>query len=86
MAFMNVWLFATLALLLPFACAAFLALRGTMADRLVAVQFASAVAVFILMLLAKAVDQRSFLDLALTLVLVTYPGTLIYTHFLERWL
>lgn len=86
MAFMNAWLVAALALLPPFACGAFLALRGSTADRLVAVQFASAITVFFLMLLAMAVDQRSFLDLALTLVFVTYPGMLIYTHFLERWL
>jgi multicomponent Na+:H+ antiporter subunit F len=86
MAFMNAWLIAALALLPPFACGAFLALRGPMAARLVAVQFASALTVFIMILLAMAIDQPSFLDLALTLVLVTYPGMLIYTHCLERWL
>lgn len=86
MAFMNAWLIAALALLPPFACGAFLALRGTAASRLVAVQFASAITVFILILLSMAVHQRPFLDLALTLVFVTYPGMLIYTHFLERWL
>jgi multicomponent Na+:H+ antiporter subunit F len=86
MAFMNAWLIAALALLPPFACGAFLALRGTAASRLVAVQFASAITVFILILLSMAVHQHSFLDLALTLVFVTYPGMLIYTHFLERWL
>ncbi|HEU5020153.1 MAG TPA: monovalent cation/H+ antiporter complex subunit F [Pseudolabrys sp.] len=63
-----------------------MALRGPIAGRVVAVQFASAVTAFILILLAMAVDQRSFLDLALTLVFVSYPGMLIYTHFLERWL
>ena len=86
MAFMNVWLAAALALLPPFACGALLTIGGPAGGRLVAVQFASAIAVLILMLLAMAVDQRSFLDLALTLALVTYPGRLIYTHFLERWL
>lgn len=61
MAFMNAWLIAALALLPPFACAAFLALRGSMANRLVAVQLGSAITVFILMLLTMAVDQQSFL-------------------------
>lgn len=86
MAFMNAWLVAALALLPPFACGVLMALRGPLGNRLVAVEFASAIGVFFLVLLAMAVDQSSFLDLALTLTLVTLPGMLIYTHFLERWL
>ena len=33
-----------------------------------------------------AFDQSSFIDLALTLALLTLPGTLVMALFLERWL
>jgi multisubunit Na+/H+ antiporter MnhF subunit len=83
---MTPWLIAALALLPPLAICVVLALRGPIAERLVAVQVGTGLGVFLLMLLAMADEQPSFLDLALALVLVSYPGTLIYTHFLERWL
>ncbi|EYD77712.1 hypothetical protein Rumeso_00670 [Rubellimicrobium mesophilum DSM 19309] len=86
MAGMTVWLLAAIGLLPSLAVSAVMALRGSTADRLVAVQFCTTVAAFMLVLLTVAFDQPSFLDLGLLLVLVTYPGTLIYTWFLERWL
>ncbi len=86
MAGLNVWLLATLGFLPPLAVSAILALRGPVADRLVAIQFCTTIAALMLVLLTVAFDQPSFLDLGLVLILVTYPGTLLYTWFLERWL
>lgn len=80
------WLWATVALLPPFALAALMALRGPMAGRLVAAQLASAVAVPVLVAMSYAFDQPSEVDLALSLVLLTLPGTLLMAVFLERWL
>jgi multisubunit Na+/H+ antiporter MnhF subunit len=86
MAGMNAWLAAALALLPPLMAAAGLALRANTGNLLVAVQFATTLAIEIVIALAMAAAQPSFLDLALALALVGYPGTLIYTHFFERWL
>ncbi|SER10411.1 Multiple resistance and pH regulation protein F (MrpF / PhaF) [Faunimonas pinastri] len=86
MAGLNAWLLAALGLLPPLALSAFVALRGDPTRRLVATQFCTSNTLFMLVLLTVALDQPSFLDLGLTLVLVNYPGTLIYSHFLERWL
>lgn len=83
---LNNWMVAVIGLLPPLGAAAFLALRGRSERRLIAGQFAAATTVLIVVLLAMAGDETSFLDLALALVLVGYAGTLVYAHFLERWL
>jgi multisubunit Na+/H+ antiporter MnhF subunit len=80
------WMLAILALVPAFAVPAIAACRGTTAARLVAVQFATALAAMILLLMTFAFDQSAFGDLALALVLLTLPGTLIMALFLERWL
>lgn len=83
---MNVWLAAIIALLVPFAIPVAVALRGGIAQRLVAVAFATILAVLELVLMSFAFDQPSFIDLPLTLGLMSLPGTLVFAHFLERWL
>ena len=83
---MTPWMLATLALMPPFAIAATAAARGGTAGRLVAVQLATSVAILVLALMTFAFDQGSFIDLALTLALLTLPGTLVIAFFLERWL
>jgi len=86
MASLNPFLIAAIALIPPFACAVLVASYGPVSRRVVAVQFGTTMTVFLLMLLSLAMRQPSFLDLPLTMVLISYPGTMIYTHFLERWL
>ena len=83
---MNVWMAAILALLPPLAFSAVLAWRGRPAQRFAAYQFAGSVTVLILTLLAFATDQASITDLALTLVLLNLPGTMLLAVFLERWI
>lgn len=83
---MNVWLAAIIALLVPFAIPVAVALRGSIAQRLVAVAFATILAILELVLMSFAFDQPSFIDLPLTLGLMSLPGTLVFAHFLERWL
>jgi len=80
------WLVALLALLPAFALSVLMALRGRVGARLVGVQLASSVAVLILVAMSFAFDQPSLLDLPLTLVLLSLPGTLVMALFLERWL
>lgn len=83
---MTVWMIATIALVPPLAVPLTLACRGTLANRLVAVQFAASLAVQLLVLMTFAFDQSAFMDLPLTLALLALPGTLAMALFLERWL
>jgi multisubunit Na+/H+ antiporter MnhF subunit len=83
---MNLWLTAAVALLPALAAAGILAATAGVSERLIALEFATVVGLFMLMLLAVGYDQPSFIDLGLTLVLLSFPGTIAYAHFLERWL
>jgi multicomponent Na+:H+ antiporter subunit F len=80
------WLAAVVALLPALAVPVAAAMRRDAGQRLVAVQLATALAAVILVLMSFAFDQPSFMDLALTLTLLSLPGTLLLALFLERWL
>lgn len=83
---MTSWMTAVLALLPALAVPVVIACRGGTATRLIAVQLATSLTALILILMTFAFDQSSFVDLPLTLALLTLPGTLIMALFLERWL
>lgn len=83
---MSPWLIAFLLCLPPFALAACRALCGRSAQRLVAVELAVCFATLMLVLAGFAWPHDGIIDLALALGLVSVPGTLAFTHFLERWL
>ena len=83
---MNPWLAAAIALLPPLGVAILVCARGTIAQRLAAVQLAGSVATLLLVVASCAFDQASSIDLALTLALLTFPATLLYALFVERWL
>lgn len=82
---MSVWTISLLALLPPLVLAVALTWRGRPGQRFAAFQLATTIAVTILTLLTFATDQASVTDLALTLVLLSLPGTLLLSVFLERW-
>jgi multisubunit Na+/H+ antiporter MnhF subunit len=86
MASVNPWLVFVIVLLLALALPASTALRGPIEHRLVAVQLAAIIASLLLVSLSIGFSQPSFLDLAVALVLLSLPGTLVLTTFLERWL
>ena len=83
---MTGWELASTALLPALAIPVLAATRGRTAERLAALQLASSVFTIVLALMTFAYDQSSFVDLALTASLLTVPGTLAFTLFLERWL
>lgn len=83
---MNAWLIAALALLPVLVAGVVCAGHGPVARRLVAIQFATSVSVLLLIVLDFAFDQSSSMDLALTLALLSLPGTLLLVLFQERWL
>jgi multisubunit Na+/H+ antiporter MnhF subunit len=80
------WTLAILALLPPLAVALVLTWRGRPGQRFAAYQLATTLAVAVLVFLTFATDQASVIDLALTLVLLNLPGTLLMAVFLERWI
>ena len=83
---MTAWLATAIALLPPFAAALWFCCRTNTVNRLVAVQFATSLAALILTAMSFAFGQPSEIDLALTLSLLSLPGTLIFAVFVERWL
>jgi len=80
------WLWAAIGLLPPLLGAVIAAARADIGRRLVAVELATSLTVFLLLALSFAFDQASSIDLALTLSLLTLPGTLLLALFAERWL
>lgn len=86
MAGLNPWLVASLAMLPALAIPLARALRGSLDSRLAAVELTSVITALLLVCLSFAFAQPSFLDLAVTLALLSLPGTLVLTVFLERWL
>lgn len=83
---LNMWLIAATALivgLIPCGVVCVMARRSV--DRLVALEMTTILSVLILLLLAKGFHRPSFFDLALTMALLSIPGTLIFVHYLERW-
>lgn len=83
---MTPWLAACIELLPALAVPLWIAMRGSLADRLVAVQLATIVTGTIMVLMSFAFDQASLVDLALTLGFLSLPGTLLLAIFMERWL
>ncbi len=83
---MSVWTIAILAWLPAFALAVVAACRGAAASRLAAYQLALSLASPILIAMTFAFDQSSFIDLPLSVALLSLPGSMILAMFLERWL
>jgi multisubunit Na+/H+ antiporter MnhF subunit len=80
---MKGWLLCTLALLVGgMVPAAWLAVRGDPAQRLVGVALAGPVATLVLVLLAHAMAQPSYLIVALVLAPLSFAGTLVFTRLL----
>lgn len=83
---MNMWFLATGILLLALLLCAAVAFRAEVLDRLVAVELAGTITTLLIVTLAQGLGRPMLYDAALALALLSLPGTLVYTHFLERWL
>jgi multicomponent Na+:H+ antiporter subunit F len=83
---MSVWSIGVWALLPAFAVPILVALRGTVAARMVAVQLATALAITMLMVMSFAFDQESYVSLAAALAIMNLAGTLVVAATVERWL
>lgn len=83
---MNIWLLATIGFSLVVMPCGILAARARLIDALVAVQLAAGACVLALTTLAIGLHRPSFLDIGLTLSLLSCPASLLYAHFFARWL
>lgn len=83
---MNAWLLAAIVLLPPWIAAVVGCGRGRTSGRMVALQFAYSLTVFMLVLLDFALDQSSSFGLVLALAMLGLPGMLVLVLFRERWL
>ncbi len=83
---MTCWIVTALALLVCMIPCFLLCLRGDAMSRLIGLEAGSTMAVIVLLALTEAYGQSSFVDLALTLALLTYGSGLVFARFLERWL
>lgn len=80
------WLIGGTGLLGALAVTGLALARGAMEERVVAFQAASVLAASLIVVLAAALAEPSYLDLALALALTGGIGTLVVARFLERWL
>lgn len=79
------WL-SIFALLPPLVAGLFAAHRGPLRARPLAIQFIGTLVAIVFVLIALAMQQPSYVDLALTLSVLSLPGTLAYAFYMERWL
>jgi multisubunit Na+/H+ antiporter MnhF subunit len=83
---MNLWLLAGAGLVLGIVPCCLVLRRGQMGDGLLAQQLSAQIATFVLLLIGVGTGQAFVLDLALSVVLLSTVGTLLFARFLERWL
>lgn len=83
---MNAWLIAATVLLAGIVPLLIVCVRNGPLDALVALELASTITTFVLMLLAQGYRRDPFLDLALVSALLSFAGALTFARFLERWL
>jgi len=83
---MNGWLWAAAAMLVCLIPCGIAALRGDIADRLVALEATGLIAALILLLGAEGFHRQPFTDLALAIALLSFGGGLVFARFLERWM
>lgn len=83
---MSIWQIGEIAMLALLAGGFWIAMRGEETMRLVGLQFSGTVACMALVIAAIGQGSPSFIDVALTLVLLALGATLMYAHFMERWL
>jgi len=84
---MSAWWMAPALLYLAGLClCAVTVVRGEAMSRLVAFQLAASATASLVVVLALALNEPPFWDIAIALALLNIIGTLTFARFLERWL
>jgi multisubunit Na+/H+ antiporter MnhF subunit len=82
----NPWILASIAVGASLLPCAWMALRGSPERRLVGVEMAGIIAVIELVLLTIGYGRLPFIDLPLTLAVLTLGAGLVFARFLEKHL
>jgi multicomponent Na+:H+ antiporter subunit F len=83
---MNAWIWSGVALLPGLLACGLVAARGGVLSALVALELAGVLSAVELMVLAEATHRQPFIDLALTLAVMSFVGSLAFARLLERGL
>jgi multisubunit Na+/H+ antiporter MnhF subunit len=81
----NPWLLSVIVLQSGLIICAWICVRGTLPESIVAMEMSSLIGVISIAMLAEAVGRPAWFDLAIALALVSVPGALLFLAFLERW-
>jgi len=80
----NVWLWIAAGLTLALVPLALVAVRGSAADGIVALELGGVLTAVALLLVSEGTNRQPFGDLALILAVVSFGGALAFVRFLER--
>ena len=83
---MNIWLATGMAVGAALLPCAWMALRGSPERRLVGTQMASLLLTIAMVLLTVGWNRVPYIDLPLTLAIMSFGGGLVYARFLEKHL
>jgi multisubunit Na+/H+ antiporter MnhF subunit len=81
---MNGWILAGALLFIPLVLGLIGCVRGSLSARVVALQFASPIAVLMLFSFAQGFGRTVYEDVALAVAVLALPSGLVYVRFLER--
>ncbi|HEX5285130.1 MAG TPA: monovalent cation/H+ antiporter complex subunit F [Bryocella sp.] len=83
---MNLWLMAGVAVASSLVLCAFMCLRGTPERRLVGVEMTSMIVITTMVLFTVGTGRLIFIDLPLTLAILSFGGGLVFVRFLGKYL
>jgi len=82
----NVWLWASVAILAVLALCGLVAVRGSAMERLLGLQLGGAVTGVLFLVLGEGFGRSIYFDLALVFTVLSFASTLVVVRFLERWM
>ena len=83
---MNIWLIAGVVVASCLVPCAFMCLRGTPERRLVGVEMTSMIVITTMVLFTVGMGRLIFIDLPLTLAIMSFGGGLVFVRFLGKYL
>jgi len=83
---MNIWLMAGIAVASSLVLCAFMCLRGTPERRLVGLEMTSMIVITSMVLFTVGTGRLPFIDMPLTLAILSFGGGLVFVRFLRKYL
>jgi multicomponent Na+:H+ antiporter subunit F len=83
---MNLWLAAGVAVASSLVLCAFMCLKGSPERRLVGVEMTSMIVITSMVLFTVGMGRLPFIDLPLTLAILSFGGGLVFVRFLGKYL